>query len=359
MVVPGGFDPGGQHGLIPALVSLAQELARRHAVHVFASAGLAGAARYRLGAVEVTQRPGRETSAALSGALWRWWRAAGPFDVVHAFWANHTALLAAAFARLRGVRCVVSLGGGEAVWLPDLAYGGAGTVRSRAVTQSALRLADAITAGSAFVTRLLPDALGRRVSIVPLGVDGGHFAAPPARPAGPPWRLVHVANLNTVKDQPTLLAALRRAVDRLGDVHLDCVGEDTLQGQMQAHARALGVEAHVAFHGFVPQDQLAAFYRRAHLHVLSSRHESQAVVVLEAAAAGLPTVGTRVGLVDTLAPHAAAAVGIRDAAALGDAIIALLRDQPAREAMGAAAQAFARAHDLAWTARRFEEIYRP
>ena len=190
-------------------------------------------------------------------------------------------------------------------------------------------------------------------------MDGSRFAAPAARPAGPPWRLVHVANLNTVKDQPTLLAALRRAVDRLGDVHLDCVGEDTLHGQMQARARALGLEAHVAFHGFVPQDQLAAFYRRAHLHVLSSRHESQAVVVLEAAAAGLPTVGTRVGLVDTLAPHAAVAVGIRDAAALGDVIIALLRDQPAREAMGAAAQAFARAHDLAWTARRFEEIYRP
>ncbi len=175
LVVPGGFDPGGQLGLIPALVSLAEELARRHAVQVFAASGRAGAAQYRIRGVEVTQRQGRETSAGLTGAFWRWWRAAGPFEVVHAFWADRTALLAAAFARLCGVRCVVTLGGGEAVWLPDLAYGGAGTLRSRAVTHTALRLADKITAGSAFAARLLPADLARRVAIVPLGVDGGHF----------------------------------------------------------------------------------------------------------------------------------------------------------------------------------------
>ena len=141
-------------------------------------------------------------------------------------------------------------------------------------------------------------------------------------------------------------------------MHLDCAGEDTLGGAIQAQAQALGLAGNVTFHGFVPQDQLAALYRRAHLHVLSSRHESQAVVVLEAAAAGLPTAGTRVGLVDTLAPHAARAVPVGDAAALGDAIVALLRDPPAREEMGAAAQAFARAHDVTETARTFEALYR-
>ncbi|HSS39879.1 MAG TPA: glycosyltransferase, partial [Polyangia bacterium] len=190
LVVPGGFDPGGRQGVIPALVSLAEELARRHEVHVFAAAGRAGAARYRVADVAVTQRPGREPAAALTAGLWRWWRAAGPFDVLHAFWADRTALLAVALARLRGVRAVVSLGGGEVVWLPDLEYGGAGTARSRAVTRTALRLAGAITAGSAFVARLLPADLARNVQLVPLGVDAARFAAAPERPAGPPWRLV-------------------------------------------------------------------------------------------------------------------------------------------------------------------------
>ncbi len=357
-MVPGGFDPGGQQGVIPALLGLAEALARRYDVRVFAAAGRGGVARYRVAGVEVTQRPGGEPAAALARAFWRWTRDAGPFDVLHAFWADRTALLATAFARAGGAPSVVSIGGGEAVWLADLRYGGAGSIRSRAVMRAALRLAGVVTAGTSFAARPLPPALPARIEIVPLGIDVARFAPPPVPPrAGPPWRLIHVANLNRVKDQPTLLAALRRTVDRLGDVRLDCAGEDTLGGEIQDRARALGLGEHVTFHGFVPQARLAALMREAHLNVLSSRHESQAVVVLEAAAAGVPTVGTRVGLLDTLAPGAARAVPVGDAAALGDAIVDLLRDTSAREAMGAAAQAFARAHDLDWTARRFEDLY--
>ncbi|HVT06866.1 MAG TPA: glycosyltransferase, partial [Polyangia bacterium] len=101
LVVPGGFDPGGRQGVIPALLGLSEALARRHDVRVFAAAGRGGAGRYRVAGVEVTQRPGGEPAAALARALWRWTRAAGPFDVLHAFWADRTALLVAALARAR------------------------------------------------------------------------------------------------------------------------------------------------------------------------------------------------------------------------------------------------------------------
>jgi glycosyltransferase involved in cell wall biosynthesis len=364
IVVPGGFDPDPDVATIPALRRLVQELAGRHRVEVFASAGRQPL-RYRLGDVGVTQmgpraspaeRP-RLASARLAVAFARWMRAAGPFDLLHAFWADRTALIAALAARAVRIPSVVSLGGGELVWLPDIPYGGAGTTRSRAVTRAALTLSDAITAGTSFVARPLPGRLAGRVQLVPLGVDFAQFAAPPARPPGPPWRLVHVANLNEVKDQATLLRAFRRVVDRLGDVWLDCVGQDALQGTIQARALALGLGGRVSFRGFVPQGQLAELFRAAHLHVLSSRHESQGVVILEAAAAGLPTAGTRVGLVDTLAPSAACAVPVGDAEALGDAICGLLVDADARQAMGAAAQRFAQTHDVAWTARAFEAIY--
>jgi glycosyltransferase involved in cell wall biosynthesis len=294
---------------------------------------------------------------ALAAALARWVASAGPFDRAHAFWADRTALLAMLYARLASVPSVISIGGGELVWLPDIGYGGAGTARSRAITAAALRLAGTVTAGTSFVARLLPPAIAGRTQIVPLGIACDQFAAPPARPPGPPWRLLHVANLNEVKDQRTLLNAFRRVVDRLGNVRLDCIGEDVLGGEIQRSALALGLGDHVAFHGFLPQDQLAGFYRRAHLHVMASRHESQGVVVLEAAAAGLPTVGTRVGLLDTLAPVAACAVSIGNDVVLADAICALMSDAQTREAMGSAAQVFAQAHDVAWTARAFEGIY--
>ena len=154
-----------------------------------------------------------------------------------------------------------------------------------------------------------------------------------------------------------LLAAFARVAAREDDVTLDCAGEDTLSGEIQAHAVALGLGARVRFHGFVPNDELAALYRGAHLHVVSSRYESQSVAVLEAAAAGLATVGTAVGLLPALAPDAASIGAPGDAAALADAVVRLLGDAAGRAAMGARAQAFARAHDARFTASAFEATY--
>ena len=77
----------------------------------------------------------------------------------------------------------------------------------------------------------------------------------------------------------------------------------------------------------------------------------------EAAAAGVPTVGTAVGSVAELAPASAWAVPVRDAAGLAAGALTLLRDGELRTRIGRAAQAWARAHDADWTAMRFAQIY--
>src|SRR5207248_11175975 len=96
---------------------------------------------------------------------------------------------------------------------------------------------------------------------------------------GPPWRLLRVASINPVKDHPTLLQAMRRVVDRLPEVHLDIVGEDTMNGTIQSLARTLDLLPHVGFHGSLPSARLARFYARAPLPAVSSRHEAAAAAV--------------------------------------------------------------------------------
>jgi glycosyltransferase involved in cell wall biosynthesis len=370
LIVPGGFDLGER--VIPTLLSLASELARRHQVHVFAAAGAGGRGRFEREGATVHQlaMTTRDAVGNRGGRLLRRGRFAlslfrevhrasreRAFDLFHAFWAADTGFAATALGRMLRVPVVVSIGGGEAVWIPEARYGGAGSVAGRAQLRATLRLANAISAGSTFAADFLPGDAARRTRIIPLGVRCAAFDAPPDRPEGPPWRLIHVGDANLVKDQETLLRALARVLARCPGVSLDCVGEDMLDGRLVHTARTLGIEPHVTFHGFLPQQRLPELFRRAHLNVLSSRYESQSVAVLEAAAAGLPTVGTAVGLLPTLAPLAARCVALGDPDALGDAIAALLVDPTARLTLGAAARQWAIDHDAAWTARQFEEVY--
>src|SRR5262249_18527527 len=149
-------------------------------------------------------------------------------------------------------------------------------------------------------------------------------AAPPrARTPGRPLRLLQVASLNRVKDQETLLQAARLLVERGVDFELDIIGQDTLGGSVQQLASDLGLAGRGGFRGFLPHADIRPWVEAADLLVVSSRHEAGPVVALEAAVAGVPTVGTAVGHIADFAPEAAVAVPIGDAAALAAAIEAL------------------------------------
>jgi glycosyltransferase involved in cell wall biosynthesis len=151
---------------------------------------------------------------------------------------------------------------------------------------------------------------------------------------------------------------LRLVVDRCPDTHLDIAGEDTLRGAIHDLACERGLGSHVTFHGFRPTDAIVPLYRTAHLFVLSSRHEAAGVVVLEAAASGVPAVGSSVGYIADWTPSRAVGVAPADAPALADAIVALLRDPPRRRRLAVAAREWTLAHDADWTAREFERVYR-
>jgi glycosyltransferase involved in cell wall biosynthesis len=370
LITPGGFGPGGRENVIPALIDIARALASVHEVHVFACGGPGPVTRHEIGGVPIHQLgdpvdvdpPGfgrrARLLARLGGQLARELRAAPRFDLLHAFWASEPGLLAAIAGAALRIPVVSTIGGGEMVWLPEIGYGAARSVIGRALVRFALARADAITIGSAFASSFLDRTNRLRARVIPLGVASSPFVAAPARPPGPPWRLLHIGSLNRVKDHPTLLAAFAEIAAAAGDVSLDCVGEDTLGGEIQALARRLGVAERVRFHGFVPHDELAPFLHRAHLNLVTSRYESQSVSVLEAAAAGLPTVGTAVGLLTTMAPAAASTVAPGDVRGLAAAATALLFDEPRRERLGAAAQSFARGHDVIATVGAFEDIYR-
>jgi glycosyltransferase involved in cell wall biosynthesis len=168
--------------------------------------------------------------------------------------------------------------------------------------------------------------------------------------------LLQVASLSRVKNQRLLIDALAQVASST-DVQLDLIGEDTLGGELQRLAAAQGVASRVRFHGFKPREELSPFYSNADIYVQSSLHEAAGVSILEAAAHGVPVVGTQVGYVADWAPDRALAID-GNATAMADAIVALRRDPDRADAIGASAKAWALERDVSWVAARFETLYR-
>jgi glycosyltransferase involved in cell wall biosynthesis len=358
IVVPGGVDRSGEVRVIPAIVALISRLAVEHEVHVFATHQDAVPATWMLEGARVHNLGVPRTAWRAAQAVRREHRAR-PFDVVHAFWAGRHGAIAVGVGKLLGVPSVVHVAGGELAALDDIGYGGCRTLRGRILQRVVLRAATAVTCASRPIADQIA-ARGVTPERLPLGVDLRRWPvrSPVRRRPDEPIRLLHVASLNAVKDQATFLRALRRLVDAGRKFQVDVVGEDTLGGQVQALAEDLGLASRIRFHGFLPQRALRPIVEAAHVAVISSRHEAGPIVMLEAALAGVPTVGTAVGHLAEWSPHAALAVPCRDPAALAHAIETLLDDEERRLSVASAALRNAEREDAAHTARAFNELYR-
>ena len=361
LVVPGGVDRSLTERVIPALLWLVEELGRRVEVVVFALGHgpapdeweIPGARVVDLGPLRLSRLPG---AAFLRRAhrLRTLLRERGPFDLVHAFWATPCGATAAAAAPERPL--VVSLAGGELAGIADIGYGCDLVPRGRRKVRWTLAHAAAVTAAS----RPLAGEAARRgfaARLVPLGVEEAAFLARSAGARGGPFRLLHAADLNRVKDTATLLRAARRLRDRGLPFVLDVAGEDTLGGAVEAEAARLGLGGNVVFHGRLPTARLRPLLRDADLFLLSSRHEAGPVAVVEAAACSVPTVGTAVGHVLEGSPGRSLAVPVGDDAALAEGAMALLSDPERRAAMGAAARAWAWENRAAVGAERLVALY--
>jgi glycosyltransferase involved in cell wall biosynthesis len=354
LVVTGGLHPGGREQVIPALLWFLERLAREHDVHAFALRHLPVRSTYQLHGATVHDLGRPEGRVRQTIALQRALRAAGPFDVIHGYFADPAGWVAAVAGRTMGIPTLVTCDSGEFTSLPQIDYGLQRTWRGRVSVKTACRFASGVHVMSTFMETLAQQQRLSPTRIV-FGVDLGRFSFRET-PDGPPWRLLQVASLNAVKDQSTALQALAIVRQRL-NVELDLVGEDTLGGALQQRAASLGIANAVRFHGFLPQDALPALHRAAHLYVQTSLHEAAGVSVLEAAAAGLPVVGTRVGFVSDWAGKAAVAVPPGDPRALAHAIVDLLHDAGRRRDLAHAARAWVEQHDADHTARAMVRLY--
>ena len=256
---------------------------------------------------------------------------------------------------------IVSVAGGELARLDDIGYGLQRGAFSRWTVKQALQGADRVIVACSYAQRLinrLPYPVpAEKIRTIALGVDTNTYqktGETSYSSSSQKSRLIHVASLVGVKDQATLLRALAR-LDT--DISLDIIGTGPQQDSLQTLAKQLGITEQVNFIGGVDHLELPHHYQQAALNVLSSRHEGLGMVTLEAAACGIATVSTAVGL---LPDHSALGVSVPvgDDAALAAAIDGLLADDQRRTSLAQSAYETAQAQfTIQHSAENFRRLY--
>jgi glycosyltransferase involved in cell wall biosynthesis len=179
-----------------------------------------------------------------------------------------------------------------------------------------------------------------------------------ARRADAGLRILSVSRLIARKGLDTLIAAL--AGSGRPDLSLDLVGDGPVRASLCQLAASFGVADRVRFHGFLDQSGLARLYAQADIFVLPSVAESCSMALLEAMAAGLPLIATKVGGTIELVEdgYNGLMVGARSVDDLCAALRTLARDPALRERFAAANRRLVRER-FSWhsIARQYESLF--
>lgn len=178
--------------------------------------------------------------------------------------------------------------------------------------------------------------------------------------------ILHVARLVPVKGTEYLIRAFAHFAASHAAVQLVIIGDGGLLGSLRKLAHAVGVAERVRFLGALPHAEVLAWLRRAMLLALpsvrtaSGRVEGLGMVLLEAAATGVPVVASDIGGIPECVTEDETGflVPERDVEALAERMGALLGDAALRLRLGAAARARVEERfDLRQQTRALEDLY--
>jgi len=202
----------------------------------------------------------------------------------------------------------------------------------------------ATIAVSAVVAESLPVRFGRRVIVLPHGVDRAAVervlatrSVHPAGQASTTVTAITVASHRDVKNYPNLLRAIAVARAAGADLRLIAVGDGPDLERHRAIADDLGLADVVTFEP-PTLDALSAI-AAADFLVVASDFEGQPLVVVEALALGRPVVATAVGRVPELVnPAVGRVVAPGDPTALGQAIAEVAMNPSVRHELSVSAK---------------------
>lgn len=338
------LDTGGMEQVA---ISVINHTNKRYRHAVIALAGV-GAMRDRITdpavpCISLDKKPGKDWGCYFR--LWKALRRLKP-DMVQTY--NIGTLDVAPVARLAGVRRIVHAEHGRDVADPD------GTNRRyRAMRRWLQPFIARYVAVSADLETWLRESVGiapGKIACIPNGIDIGRYAEAAGscelRPLlgafAPPGTIVvvNVGRLDPVKDQAGLIVAFKLLTDSspamAARLRLVIVGEGICRKTLETHIARLGLRDRVCLLG--DRKDVPGVLAECNVFALSSVAEGIPLTLLEAMAAGLPVVATRVGGVGEVVVDGVTGTLVEpsDSAALAQALRGYVEDESLRHQHGEA-----------------------
>lgn len=172
-------------------------------------------------------------------------------------------------------------------------------------------------------------------------------------------RVLYVGRVDPEKSISNVVTAFAGVLEEVPDAELVIVGDGTDRRHLIDLVQALGIAENVKFLGRVMVPDVIDIYRSGMVFVTASETETQGIVLIEAAAVGLPLVAVDAGAVRELCRNKKNGLLCkpRDIDEMTRAMVKILQDDELRAKYGGESLEIAQKHDLNRTLKRFAEIY--
>lgn len=172
-------------------------------------------------------------------------------------------------------------------------------------------------------------------------------------------RVLYVGRVDPEKSISNVVTAFAGVVEKIPEAELVVVGDGTDRQRLVDLAKALGIQKSVKFLGRIMLPDIVEIYRSATLFATASETETQGIVLIEAAATGLPLIAVDAGAVRELCQNKKNGIlcPSREHEKMTIAMLKILEDEKLQQKYGEMSLEIAKKHDLNRTLQRFVEIY--
>ena len=170
---------------------------------------------------------------------------------------------------------------------------------------------------------------------------------------------IHVSNLRPVKDPLKIVEAAEIALKKTTNIHFLIVGDGPLRSEMEKMTKEKHINEKFTFTGKVQASGVRKYLSLSQAHVMSSKAEGTPLVILEAFAAGKPTIASNVGGIPEILRHGYNGLLYEqgDVHEFAEQMLTIT-DPETRRTISRGATQSSREHSINKLVRRYEDVIR-